>query len=185
MVERSRSELERAVLEAGRLVGRAAVVYHSKVAEQFGLGATDMKALDLIQSSGPVTPADLAERLGFAPASVTAMMDRLETKGLLRRVPHPSDGRRLLVEFHPDAVALLAPVYEPFFTSLQEMLGAYEDRELAVIERAFNDVAQRQLAAANQLHRPTGPKPAGDQGTALAHGAATGPGGVASKPELI
>ena len=159
MGKRSRSELEQAVLEMGRLVSRAAVIYHSKVAERFGLGATDMKALDLIQASGPITPADLAERLGFAPASVTAMMDRLEAKGLLRRVPHPSDGRRLLVEFHPGAMAVLAPVYEPFFTSLQEMLTGYDDRELAVIERAFNDVAQRQLAAASQLdddpHRAT------------------------------
>lgn len=160
MVKRSRAELEQAVLDAGRLVGRAAVVYHSKVAERFGLGATDMKALDLIQSSGPLTPADLAERLGFAPASVTAMLDRLEAKGLLRRVPHPSDGRRLLVEFHPDAVTLLGPVYEAFFTSLREMLSGYDDRELAVMERAFNDVAQRQLAAAHQLDvdpsRPSG-----------------------------
>jgi DNA-binding MarR family transcriptional regulator len=148
---RSRSDLEQAVLDAGRLVSRAAVLYHSKVAEHFGLGATDMKALDLIQSSGPLTPADLAERLGFAPASVTAMMDRLEAKGLLRRVPHPSDGRRLLVEFDPDATAQLAPVYGPFFASLQAMVASYRLDELAIIERAFVDVAERQLTAAQEL----------------------------------
>ncbi len=131
------------------------MLYHSKVAAHFGLGATDMKALDLIQSRGPLTPADLAEHMGFAPASVTAMMDRLEAKGLLRRVPHPSDGRRLLVEFDPRATELLAPVYGPFFASLEEMLTNYDDAELAVIARAFTDVAERQLAAANDLDAAT------------------------------
>lgn len=146
-----RSELEHAVLDAGRRVSQAAVVYHSKVAAHFGLGATDMKALDLIQSAGPLTPSELAERMGFAPASVTAMVDRLQARGLLRRVPHPTDGRRLLVEFEPSAVNVLAPVYAPFFSSLADMLADYSDSELALIARAFTDVADRQMTAANQL----------------------------------
>jgi DNA-binding MarR family transcriptional regulator len=160
----SRSELEQSVLDAGRRVGQAAVLYHSKVSAHFGLGATDMKALDLVQSHGPLTPADLARHLGFTPASVTAMLDRLEAKRLLRRVPHPSDGRRRLVEFDPEAMARLQPVYAPFFTSLHEMLAAYTDAELAAIDRAFRDVADRQFAAAAELPDPQGT--AGD-----AHGA--------------
>jgi DNA-binding MarR family transcriptional regulator len=152
----ARAELEQSVLDAGRRVSQAAVLYHSRVAAHFGLGATDMKALDLVQSLGPLTPADLADRLGFTPASVTALLDRLEAKRLLRRVPHPSDGRRRLVEFDPDAMARLHPVYAPFFTSLHEMLATYTDHELAIIDRAFRDVADRQLAAAHDLGRVDG-----------------------------
>jgi DNA-binding MarR family transcriptional regulator len=147
----TRPGLEQSVLDAGRRVSQAAVLYHSAVAAHFGLGATDMKALDLIQQSGPMTPADLADRLGFTPASVTALLDRLEAKTLLRRVPHPSDGRRRLVEFDPEAMTRLEPVYGPFFASLQEMLAAYTDADLAVIDRAFRDIADRQFAAARRL----------------------------------
>jgi DNA-binding MarR family transcriptional regulator len=147
----TRTDLEQSVLDAGRLVSQAAVLYHSRVATHFGLGATDMKALDLVQQRGPLTPGAIAEQLGFAPASVTAMVDRLEAKRLLRRVPHPSDGRRRLVEFDPEAMARLQPVYASFFTSLNEMLAGYDDHELAVIDRAFRDVAERQLAAAHEL----------------------------------
>jgi len=60
--------------------------------------------------------------MGFAKASVTAMVDRLEAKRLLRRMPHPKDGRSHLVEFDPAAVDSLAPVYGPFFESLAEMV---------------------------------------------------------------
>lgn len=154
----SRAELEESVLAAGRLVGRAAVLYHSRVAECFELGASDMKALDLVEAEGPLTPAGLADRLGFAPASVTAMVDRLEAKGLLRRLPHPDDGRRLLIDFHPGARSMLAPVYGPFFASLHEMLTHYDDGELELMARAFTDIAERQLTAADQIqHRDGGP----------------------------
>lgn len=139
------------MLEQGRAVSRAAVLYHGKIAEQFGLGPTDMKALDLLQADGPLTPSELGERLGFAPASVTAIVDRLAAKHLVRRRVHPTDGRRLIVEFDPDAMALLAPLYAPFFHSLSEMLADYTTDELDVIARAFADVAGRQMAAAHAL----------------------------------
>ena len=119
-----------------------------------------MKALDLIQQTGPLTPSDLAERLGFAPASVTAIIDRLEAKHFLRRRPHPSDGRRLLVEFDPAAFERLAPMYEGFVTSLLEMLENYSDTELDLIARAFGEAADRQHAAALDLPPSGDPPPA-------------------------
>jgi len=148
---RSRAQAIEEVLEAGRRVSQAAVIYHSKVAELFGLGATDMKALDVIQTEGPMTPSDLADRMGFARPSVTAMIDRLETKQLLCRVPNPTDGRSLLVEFDPAAVSVLAPVYGPFFESLAEMVENYTIAELGLVARAFDDVATRQKVAADHL----------------------------------
>jgi DNA-binding MarR family transcriptional regulator len=160
--KRNRAELIAAVFEAGRRVSQASVIYHTKVAERFGLGATDMKVLDLIQSEGPTTPSALADRMGFARASVTAVIDRLEARRLLRRVAHPSDGRRLVVEFDPAAVQTLGPVYGPFFESLQEMVEDYTVAELRIVERAFNDVAARQRAAADQLDSLT---PSGADGS--------------------
>jgi DNA-binding MarR family transcriptional regulator len=149
--KRSRKELVDDVLLAGRRVGDAASLFHAKVAEHLDLGPTDLKALDIVERRGQITPADLADEIGFAPASVTAMLDRLEDKKLLRRVPHPTDGRRLLVEFDPSALDQMAPLYEGFVRSLHDMLADYNDRELAFIERIFNATADRQLDAANSL----------------------------------
>ncbi len=154
-----RAELVDAVLQAGRHLGAAAVIFHTKVAECFGLGATDMKALDLIQRAGPLTPSEVGEQMGFAPASVTAIIDRLEAKHLLRRRPHPNDGRRLLVEFDPAAFDRLAPMYEGFVTSLLEMLEDYNDTELELIARVFSEAADRQRAAALALRPPHDPPP--------------------------
>jgi DNA-binding MarR family transcriptional regulator len=142
--------LER-VLLAGRRMSNAAVAFHTEVAERLGLGPADLKALDIVERQGRITPADLAAEVGLAPASVTAMVDRMEAKQLLRRVPHPTDGRRLLVELHPRAMNMLTPLYDELVRSLHEMLSQFDDDELAVVERVYDATADRQLAAAERL----------------------------------
>jgi DNA-binding MarR family transcriptional regulator len=151
----ARDVLVQAALFAGQRVGAASVSFHTKLAEHFGLGPTDMKTLDLVERAGSITPSELAEQMGFAPASVTAILDRLTKKRLLRRIRHPSDGRRFIVEFDPAAFDQLAPLHEGFVLSLTEMLAAYDDGELDLIARVFNETADRQHAAALALDDPT------------------------------
>ena len=43
------------------------------------------------------TPAELASDVGLTRASMTSNLDYLETKGLVRREPHPSDRRSISV----------------------------------------------------------------------------------------
>ena len=44
------------------------------------------------------TPSQLADELGLAPTTLSAMIDRLVQKGQIRRIPHPDDGRSYLLE---------------------------------------------------------------------------------------
>jgi len=144
-------ELIEDVLDAGRELGAAAVFFHSAVADQFGFGATDTKTLDLLQHSGPLTPKELSELTGLAPASITGIIDRLERKGFVRRVPHPEDGRRLLVEFDPSANARMVPLYDGLSRSLTEMLQGYTADQLELLAGAFRESARRQQQAALEV----------------------------------
>jgi DNA-binding MarR family transcriptional regulator len=47
---------------------------------------------------GKLPLGKMGERLQVHPASVTNAIDRLESAGLVRRVPHPTDGRAVLAE---------------------------------------------------------------------------------------
>lgn len=49
-------------------------------------------------SRGSMPIKKASERLQVHPTSVTNSVDRLETAGLVRRLPHPTDGRATLVE---------------------------------------------------------------------------------------
>lgn len=65
------------------------------------LGRTDMRALHYLMVAGRndsiITPSALAAHLRISTASVTKMLDRLESAGHIQRAPHPSDRRALAI----------------------------------------------------------------------------------------
>lgn len=56
-----------------------------------------MAVLSQVVVNGPLTNGDLAEREHVRPPSMTSTVGQLVDRGLVERVPHPSDGRQVLV----------------------------------------------------------------------------------------
>jgi DNA-binding MarR family transcriptional regulator len=150
-VSRSRAELVQDVLLAGRELSTAVVMFHTAVGEAAGLSVTETKALEVITRSGPVTPGDLARLSGLAPASVTALLDRLERKQVARRVPHPTDGRRFLVEIDPGHLARSQAVFADLVMQLKELSEEFDDAQLDAVVRFLRGAAERQLRATRRL----------------------------------
>jgi DNA-binding MarR family transcriptional regulator len=147
-----RAELLRELEAAGRAQSAATVMFHTVLAAKRGLSATEEKALDLLERFGPLTAGELAKRSGLAPASVTGLVDRLERKGFARRIPHPRDGRSVLVEIDRDRVmASLAPLFADWVGSLRELWAGYTDEQLELILQFLTEVARRQRQATANL----------------------------------
>jgi DNA-binding MarR family transcriptional regulator len=152
--QRRRAELLDQLMTAGRAQSAATVMFHATVAELQGLSATEEKALDLLERFGPLTAGELAERSGLAPPSVTGLINRLERKGLARRVPNPGDRRSVLVEIDRERVfASMAPLFEDWVGSLHELFAGYTDEQLELILHFLNEVARRQQEATSKLTR--------------------------------
>lgn len=60
----------------------------------------------LFSSRGALPLGKMGARLQVHPASVTNVVNRLEADGLVRRRPHPSDGRTTLAEVTPAGTRL-------------------------------------------------------------------------------
>jgi len=150
-VSSDREQLVDEVLAAGRVLSTAAVMFHATLAAQVGLSATENKALELIDRHGPMTPARLAEESGLAPASVTALLDRLERKGAAVRVPHPHDGRRVLVEIPAGHLERTAALFEEFTDALRGVCEDYDDGELRVVIRFIAEAASAQQRSTARL----------------------------------
>ena len=146
-----REELTGRMLAAGRELSTAVVLFHSALAAHQGLNATDVKTLDLLERLGPLTARQLSARSGLAPASVTGMVDRLEARGFVRRVPNPADGRSVLIESRPEGFAPFAHLFDGLVTSLVDLASRYDDTELAVIVDYLHEAAARQRDAALRL----------------------------------
>ncbi len=67
--------------------------------QPFGLSpATGLVLSILADTKTPISPNQIAERLIISRASVTSLIDSLEKHGYVKRQPHGSDRRMLLIE---------------------------------------------------------------------------------------
>lgn len=146
-----RAEAIAALTAVGRDSSTAAVAFHTAVAARQGLGPTETKALGLLQRHGALTAKDLAEHSGLAPASVTGLVDRLEKKGYVRRVKHPTDKRRVLVESRPEKLAELAPLFDDWVREITELYEEFTTEELETVIRFLTGANERQRAATKRL----------------------------------
>ncbi|MBS4103258.1 MarR family transcriptional regulator [Tsukamurella paurometabola] len=58
---------------------------------------TQLSALNALANDGPLTPGQLAARERVQPPSMTRVIASLADLGLVRRAPHPTDGRQVIV----------------------------------------------------------------------------------------
>jgi DNA-binding MarR family transcriptional regulator len=146
-----RGKLLAALYEAGRQHSNAEVMFHSALSARMELSMTEEKTLDLLERSGPLTAGDLVRHTGLAPASVTGLIDRLARKGFVRRVPHSTDRRRVVVEINREHVGSFGALFDGFVAGLNELYDTYTDAELEVILDFLRQAARIQHEATAEL----------------------------------
>ena len=72
-----------------------------------GLSPSQQSALAVIANHGPLTLGALAEHERVAPPSITKVVSKLESDGLVVRTPDPGDRRVCRVAISPEGAALL------------------------------------------------------------------------------
>ena len=70
-----------------------------------GLSWSQAAALGRLDRGGPMTTAELARAEMVKPQSMGSLLAELEQEGLVRRDPHPTDGRQILFSLTPAGVA--------------------------------------------------------------------------------
>ncbi|GGW86123.1 transcriptional regulator [Streptomyces noursei] len=117
-----------------------------------GLHRTDLRALiallDAARAGEELTAGRLGARLGLNSAGTTALVDRLERLGHLRRVRDTRDRRRVLLVVDPRAVTLGQSFFGPLIARTLALLDSFEPGERAAIRRFLTGV--RDAAAGTQ-----------------------------------
>ncbi|GAA4526892.1 MULTISPECIES: MarR family winged helix-turn-helix transcriptional regulator [Nonomuraea] len=107
------------------------------------LNPTDFQAYALLRIQGPMTPGEIAQWLRLATGSVTALIDRLEARGLVARDRHPDDRRKVIVR--PATEPEPGPATGDQLGIAQAMLAMHErysEAELEVIADWLHRVTQ-------------------------------------------
>ena len=128
-----RSELEAALGQEVRGWQTEQDLFDDALAMLAGLNRTDMRSLDIVGREGPMTAGRLASAARLTSGAVTAVLDRLEQRGLVRRVRDTADRRRVMVEASPTLDEISQPAFGPFLDDAARDIATFSDDDLAVI----------------------------------------------------
>jgi len=152
-----RTELLARLDQALRKVSAQSVLLSDTVAGLVGLNSTDLECLDLLYLSGPATAGRLAAHTGLTTGATTAVIDRLERAGYVRRTRDSHDRRLVVVEALPAGIRRIEPLYRRLARSMDQLHDDYDDRQLAVVADYLSRAAD--LGAAHVAWLQTEPKP--------------------------
>jgi DNA-binding MarR family transcriptional regulator len=70
------------------------------------LSMTESVVMSRLANDGPATTAALARAESMKPQSMGTTINSLEEMGIVKRTPHATDGRQMLIELTPKGVQL-------------------------------------------------------------------------------
>jgi len=82
-----------------------------------------------------LSPGELTANLLVTTGTMTNRLDRLQERGLVRRLPNPDDRRGVVVELTPEAKALVDASIERHVANEQEMIAPLTARDRAELRR--------------------------------------------------
>ena len=112
----------------------------------WNLSGSQAAALAALVAHGPQRMSDVARYLLQQTQTTTDLVDRLEQRGLVRRVRHATDRRVVLVEATEAAVTLLQEIGDTGWQVGREALGALSDKEVLQLTDAARRVRDRAAA---------------------------------------
>jgi DNA-binding MarR family transcriptional regulator len=117
------------------------------LAARLGLPYNDVRALSVLtESPEPLGPVELGHRLGMRSASATELVDRLEATGHVRRVRHPSDRRRVILELTEAGRQAVMAELGPLLTRFDRVAEALRPEEHAAVVEYLRAIADEQRA---------------------------------------
>src|SRR5437764_11785302 len=95
---------------------------------EFDLSPIQCHVLHLIEPGRPLPMSRLADTLSCDASNVTGLVDRLESRGLVRRQPSPRDRRVKVLQLTPAGARLRA-----------QLLGQMAERSLPLARLSFQE----------------------------------------------
>src|SRR6478735_9876540 len=100
---------------------------------RFGLGRGEVGALSALRVAGPpyrLSPTHLAKGLMLSSAGITSRIDRLERRGLVRRLDDPDDRRGVIIELTDEGQRVVDEDVAALAISDRQLLDRLDPQEV-------------------------------------------------------
>lgn len=128
-------------LRALRRILRAAEAGARSLSRATGMTGPQMMVLRILREDGEVTPKIIAQSVGVAQGTATALIDKLEQRGFAVRRRGETDRRQVWVQATAAGLVAVEAAPDPLQTRFAERLGRLDPWEQAMIVAALERVA--------------------------------------------
>ena len=105
-----------------------------------GLGHSDFAVLEVLLHRGPQPVNVIGKKVLLTSASITAAVDRLESRKLLRRTSDPKDGRSRIVELTQSGRRLIEQAFQKYERDMEETMAVLKSAERVDLVRLLKKV---------------------------------------------
>ncbi len=102
-----------------------------------GLSWSQAAAMGRLERQGPMSTAELARAETVKPQSMGALLAELEQDGLVRRDPHPTDGRQILFSLTDAGIATRRQRHAAKLAWLSAAIEQFDERERRTLADAI------------------------------------------------
>jgi DNA-binding MarR family transcriptional regulator len=138
-----------------RLFGTEIDALDARAAERFRLNRSDMRCLDVLSHSDPMSPTALARAVGMSTGGLSISLGRLERAGYVRRTMDRNDRRRVSVALTRKAQRVEQQIFGPLLAQVGELLQSYSEADLELIHKFLQRVRSAVAAAGTQTGTQT------------------------------
>lgn len=121
----------------------SSVQLHESIGRKIGLIGTDHKYLGFLIQKGQMTAGELALLTGLSTGAVTGLIDRFESKKLVKRQTDKTDRRKIIIIPNVEKITkLITPFYKDFQDNTDELFYSFTTSELKILERYFRNALE-------------------------------------------
>ena len=138
-MKRDNDEIKNIVCAVRQLV-RSASSDSLDIVRSLKLTASQSKILKCVYEQGPSSSAQLSRLLSISPSNITGIVDRLQLKGLVKRVPKLGDRRVAIIKLTPAGKKIGENLPETFENRLVSGLERLERSEVKKLGGALDAI---------------------------------------------
>ena len=112
----------------------------SRSVSALGLGHSDFAVLEVLLHKGPQPVNIIGKKVLLTSGSITAAVDRLESRKLLRRTADPKDGRSRIVHLTEKGRRLIARAFQKHALDMEETMAVLRSGERVELVRLLKKV---------------------------------------------
>ena len=105
-----------------------------------GLNQSDFMILEALMHKGPLPINTIGKKILLTSGSMTAAVNRLEKRGLTKRIQDPGDGRRFFIHLTRPGLDVIRRAYEAHRRNLEKITAVLSSAEADELVRLLKKV---------------------------------------------